>query len=280
MTTRDHSLSAKLLLYILLCAGAIAMITPFIWMLLTAFKTQETLYLIPPQIWPDPATTDNFVFVWEKMNFVRYTLNSIFVVVLDITGQVLACSVVAYGFAMFDFRGKNILFMLVLATMMMPSQVTMIPEYFIWSKLNLLDTYAPMIIPSFFGKAFGIFLMRQNFRSLPFSFYESARIDGANPFTILMKIYLPISVPVIWTVVILAFIGSWNNTLGPLLYLKTPDNYTLPLAMLRLNDTTQAMTNVAIKMAGAAIVMAPTILVFLFAQKHFVKGVASSGVKG
>ena len=270
----------KVLVYVFLVIGAFVMFIPFFWTLSTSLKTKETVYLIPPQIFPNPVTFDNYKFVWANMDFFRYTLNSIFVVVLDVAGQVLSGCVIAYGFSLFKFKGRNFLFMIMLGTMMMPSQVTMIPTYFIWSKLNLLNTYAPLIVTSYFGKAFGIYLMTQNFKSLPYSFYEAARIDGANPFSILIKIYMPISVPSIVTMTVFAFIGAWNNTLGPLLYLNKSDMWTLPLGLLKLNDIPQASSNVAIKMAGAAIVMAPTILVYFLAQKQFVEGVASSGVKG
>ncbi len=276
---RFSSLS-KVITYVLLILGAGIMFVPFFWTLSTALKTQETLYLIPPQIFPNPITFGNFEFVWKNMDFFRYTMNSFLVVALDVLGQVLSGCIVAYGFSMFNFKGKNILFMIMLGTMMMPSQVTMIPTYFIWAKLNLVNTYAPLIVSSYFGKAFGIYLMTQNFKSLPYSFYESARIDGANPFSILFRIYMPISIPSVVTMAIFAFIGAWNNTLGPLLYLNDKSMWTLPLGLLKLSDMPQATSNAAIKMAGAAITMIPTIVIYFFAQKQFVEGVASSGVKG
>lgn len=280
MKINNRKLISKSLIYIILSVGAIAMFIPFFWAISTSLKTPNTLYLIPPQILPNPITFDNFSFVWNNMDFFRYTLNSFFVVILDVFGQVLSGCIIAYGFSLFKFKGRDILFLIMLGTMMMPSQVTMIPTYFIWAKLNLINTYAPLIVSSYFGKAFGIYLMTQNFKSLPYSFYESARIDGANPFSILLKIYIPLSIPTVVTMAIFAFIGAWNNTLGPLLYLNKSELWTLPLGLLKLSDMPRAASNAAIKMAGAAIAMLPTILVYFFAQKQFVEGVASSGVKG
>lgn len=280
MKTNDRKKIGKIIIYAILSLGAIVMFIPFFWTISTALKTPETLFLIPPKILPNPVTFENFSFVWNNMDFFRYTFNSFFVVILDVTGQVLSGCIIAYGFSLFKFKGRNILFLIMLGTMMMPSQVTMIPTYFIWSKLKLINTYAPLIVSSYFGKAFGIYLMTQNFKSLPYSFYESARIDGANPFSILYKIYIPISIPTVVTMIVFAFIGAWNNTLGPLLYLNKSELWTLPLGLLKLSDMPQAASNAAIKMAGAAIAMIPTILVYFFAQKQFVEGVASSGVKG
>lgn len=271
---------SKIIIYAFLIVGAFIMLIPFYWTIATALKTEKTLYNIPPQLVPNPVTLENFKFVWTNLNFFKYTSNSFFVVFLDVFGQVLSGCVIAYGFALFKFKGRNILFILMLATMMMPSQVTMIPLYVLWNKLGFYNTYVPLFLSSYFGKAFGIYLMNQTFRSLPYSLYESARIDGANPLKILFKIYVPISIPSIVTMTIFAFIGSWNNTLGPLLYLKSENLFTLSLAMLRLNDLQAAASNVSIKMAGAAIAMVPTIIIFIFAQRQFVEGVATSGVKG
>ncbi len=270
----------KSIFYILLTIGAFIMLIPFLWLLSNAFKTPENILRIPPQFIPRPFTVENFKVVWEKLSFLQYTLNSFLIVSLDILGVVLSASLVGFGFAMFEFRGKKILFTLMLATMMMPSQVTMIPNYFIWSKLGLLDTYAPLIIPSFLGSAFGIFLLHQNYKSLPGVLYESALIDGCNPLTILFRIYLPLSVPSLTTLGIFTFIGAWNNTMGPLLYLKSRSLYTLTLGLLTLNSSPEADANMGIRMAGAVITMAPVIIIFLFAQRYFVEGIASTGIKG
>lgn len=277
---KTKQIISKFIFYFLLTAGAIVMLIPFLWMLSTALKTPENVMKIPPQIIPNPITFDSFKSVWVNLSFLRYTMNSLFVVFFDVLGIIVSCSLVAFGFAMFEFKGKKLLFMLMLGTMMMPSQVTMIPNYFIWKNFNALDSYLPLIIPSFLGGAFGIFLMHQNYKSLPRALFESAVIDGCNPVSTLFKIYLPISIPTITTLAIFTFIGAWNNTMGPLIYIKSRELYTLTLGLLALNSSIEAAANVGIKMAGSAITMAPTILIFLFAQRYFVEGVASAGIKG
>lgn len=278
MKTRD--MIEKFIFYLLLSLGAIIMLIPFLWMLSTSLKTPENVMKIPPQMLPVPTTFESYKTVWVNLSFVRYTLNSLFIVSLDVVGTVVSCSLAAFGFAMFDFKGKKLLFMLMLGTMMMPSQVTIIPNYFIWKSFKALDTYLPLIIPSFLGGAFGIFLMHQNYKSLPKALYESALIDGCNPPRILFKIYLPISIPTVTTLIIFTFIGAWNNTLGPLLYLKTRSLYTLTLGLLTLNGAVEMAANMGVKMAASAITMAPVVILFLFAQRYFVEGVASSGIKG
>lgn len=270
----------KIMNYVFLTAGAFIMLIPFLWVVTNSLKTADNVLKIPPQYIPNPITFENFKTVLEELSFMQYLTNSFFVVIMNLIGSVLSSALIGFGFAMFEFKGKKILFTLMLATLMMPSQVTMIPTYFIWSKLNLLDTYAPLIIPSFLGAATGIFLFNQNYKSLPKVLYESAVVDGCSPPGILFKIYLPLSKPTIMTLVIFTFIGAWNNTMGPLLYLQTRAKYTLTMGLLTLNSSPIAGANMGIKMAGAFITMAPVILVFFFAQKHFVQGNITAGLKG
>ena len=270
----------KLINYTLLAAGAFVMIIPFLWVITNALKTADNVLKIPPQYIPNPVIFENFKTVLQELSFFKYLSNSFFVVSMNLIGTILSAALIGFGFAMFEFKGKKILFTLMLATLMMPSQVTMIPTYFIWSKLNFLDTYIPLIVPSFLGSATGIFLFNQNYKSIPIVLYESAVIDGCSPPGILFKIYFPLSRPTMMTLVILTFIGAWNNTMGPLLYLQTKSKYTLTLGLLTLNSSPIAGANMGIKMAGAFITMAPVILVFLFAQKYFVQGNITAGVKG
>lgn len=270
----------KCLYYIILAIGAFIMLIPFLWVLSNSLKTAENVLRIPPQYIPNPFTLDNFKIVLKELSFMRYMANSFFVVIMNLIGTVFSSALIGFGFAMFDFKGKKLLFTLMLATLMMPSQVTMIPTYFIWSKAGFLDSYAPLIIPGFLGQATGIFLFHQNYKSMPNVLYESALIDGCNPLGILFRIYFPLSKPTVMTLVILTFIGAWNNTMGPLLYLQTREKYTLTMGLLTLNSSPIAGANMGVRMAGAVITMAPVILVFLFAQKYFVQGNISSGVKG
>lgn len=264
--------------YIVLGIGAILMLIPFLYMVSTSLMKPGNELMMPPELIPDPLVWSNFKSVWVEVNFFKYTLNSLFVTILDLIGMVFSCAIVAYGLAFFQFRGRNLIFIAMLGTMMLPSQITMIPTYFIWKNVGALDTYYPLIIRSFLGGAFGIFLLHQFFRTLPKELYDAAWVDGANPWKIFYKIYLPLSKPALSALAVFTFISAWNNTLEPLIYLQSKDLYTLPLGLLFLkNEVNNRMTMI---MAGAVITIIPVLLVFLFAQKYFVQGVASTGLKG
>ncbi len=277
---RIKSLAGKGIIHIFLIAGSIIMVLPFLWMLSTSLKTPDKVLILPPELFPHPVSLENYNTVWVSLNFLRYTINSFIIVSLDIVGTVAVCSIVAFGFAIFNFAGKKFLFILMLGTLMMPAQVTLIPNYFIWKELGALNTYFPLIVPSFLGGAFGIFMLHQNFKSLPGAFYESALIDGCHPVKILFSIYVPMSIPTISALTVFTFIGAWNNTLGPLIYLKSRDLYTLTLGLLALKNNNEMAANLAVKMAAASITMAPVVCVFLLAQKYFIEGISSSGLKG
>lgn len=267
----------KLLLYVLLIAGAIVMVFPFVWMISTSLKTVGAIAEMPPRIIPKPLDFSNYETVWNKVNFARYTLNSFIIVGLDMVGALISSSLVAFGLAMFDFKLRNVIFVVMLATMMVPGQVTMIPTYLIWKQFRVLDTWYPLIIPSYLGGAFGIFLMHQYMKSLPKELYESAVIDGCSPPGIFFRIYLPLSKPALSALGVFTFMGVWNNTVGPLIYLQTRSKYTLPLGLLFLKSEN---VNQALMMAGAVIITLPVVIVYLLAQKHFVQGIASTGLKG
>jgi len=267
----------KLLLYVLLIAGAVVMVFPFVWMISTSLKTVGAIAEMPPRIIPKPLDFSNYETVWNKVNFARYTLNSFIIVGLDMVGALISSSLVAFGLAMFDFKLRNVIFVVMLATMMVPGQVTMIPTYLIWKQFRVLDTWYPLIIPSYLGGAFGIFLMHQYMKSLPKELYESAVIDGCSPPGIFFRIYLPLSKPALSALGVFTFMGVWNNTVGPLIYLQTRSKYTLPLGLLFLKSEN---VNQALMMAGAVIITLPVVIVYLLAQKHFVQGIASTGLKG
>lgn len=266
------------LIYLVLGIGAVAMAFPFIWMLSTSLKTLGAVSKLPPEIIPHPFNWDNYVTVWNKVSFGRYTFNSFLIVVIDLAGTLISCSLVAFGLAMFQFKLRNMIYLVMLATLMLPSQVTMIPSYFIWKELGGLDTYFPLIVPSFLGGAFGIFLMHQFLKSLPKELYESAVIDGCSPPGIFWRIYLPLCRPALSALGVFTFMSAWNNTVGPLIYLQSKELYTLPLALLYLKSDTEI--NTALLMAGAMIVTLPVVMIYLIAQKQFVQGVASTGLKG
>ncbi|WP_098741690.1 carbohydrate ABC transporter permease [Paenibacillus sp. EZ-K15] len=276
MTKTTHPL-LKVLMYLLLIIGAVFMVFPFIWMLSTSLKTVGAISQMPPQLIPNPMNWDNYVTIWNKVDFGRYTLNSFFIVSIEMVGSLISCAFVAFGLAMFTFRLRGLIYMIMLATLMIPSQVTMIPTYFIWKEFGALNSYYPLIVPSFLGGAFGIFLMHQFIKSLPKELYESATIDGCSPPGIFFRIYLPLCKPALAALGVFTFMGAWNNTLGPLIYLQDKELYTLPLGLLYLKSEN---VNQALLMAGAVITTLPVVIVYLFAQKQFVQGIASTGMKG
>lgn len=276
MTKTTHPL-LKVLMYLLLIAGAVFMVFPFIWMLSTSLKTVGAISQMPPQLIPNPLNWDNYVTIWNKVDFGRYTLNSFFIVSIEMVGSLVSSAFVAFGLAMFTFRLRGLIYMIMLATLMIPSQVTMIPTYFIWKEFGALNSYYPLIVPSFLGGAFGIFLMHQFIKSLPKELYESATIDGCSPPGIFFKIYLPLCKPALAALGVFTFMGAWNNTLGPLIYLQDKELYTLPLGLLYLKSEN---VNQALLMAGAVITTLPVVIVYLFAQRQFVQGIASTGMKG
>ncbi|AWP29852.1 carbohydrate ABC transporter permease [Paenibacillus glucanolyticus] len=276
MTKTTHPL-LKVLMYLLLIVGSVFMVFPFIWMLSTSLKTVGAISQMPPQLIPNPMNWDNYMTIWNKIDFGRYTMNSFFIVSIEMVGSLVSSAFVAFGLAMFTFRLRGLIYMIMLATLMIPSQVTMIPTYFIWKEFGALNSYYPLIVPSFLGGAFGIFLMHQFIKSLPKELYESATIDGCSPPGIFFKIYLPLCKPALAALGVFTFMGAWNNTLGPLIYLQDKELYTLPLGLLYLKSEN---VNQALLMAGAVITTLPVVLVYLFAQKQFVQGIASTGMKG
>jgi len=265
--------------YVLLSLGAVIMVIPFLWMLSSSLKTAGAIAQIPPQLLPRPAAWANYRTVWETVDFSRFTANSTLLVIVEMAGTLLSCSMVAFGLAMFDFKLKKPLYIMMLATLMLPFQVTLIPTYFIWKNLGALNTYYPLIVPSFLGSAFGIFLLHQFMKSLPKELYEAAVMDGYSPNGILWKIYVPLCRPALSALGIFTFIGAWNNTLGPLIYLQNRKLFTLPLGLLYLRSHADEI-NIAMLMAGSVIVTLPVVLVYLVAQKQFVQGIATTGLKG
>ncbi|MFE5317604.1 carbohydrate ABC transporter permease [Paenibacillus sp. NPDC056579] len=264
--------------YVILALGSVIMLVPFLYMLSTSLTAPGSELTLPPKLIPDPFVWNNYKQVWIEVHFLQFTLNSIFVTLLDLIGTVLSCAVVAYGLAFFQFRGRNLIFMAMLGTMMLPSQITMIPTYFIWKSVGALDTFYPLILRSFLGGAFGIFLLHQFFKTLPRELYDAAWVDGANPWTIFIRIYLPLAKPALSALAVFTFISAWNNTLEPLIYLQDKQMFTLPLGLLFLKNEVQ--NRMTLIMAGAVITIVPVLVVFLFAQKYFVQGIASTGLKG
>lgn len=269
----------KTICFILLSLTSLTVLLPLWFMVSTALKGMDEVFAYPMTWYPHNPIWSNFKDAWESADFSRWFLNSVFVAGFAIVGGVLSNSLVAYGFAKIKFPFKNALFAIILATMMIPEFVTMIPQYVLYAKLRWVGTFLPLIVPQFMGSAYFIFMLRQFYAGIPNSIIESARIDGASHFRIWRSIMLPMAKPAIMTVVVLSFNWSWNDFLKPLLYLTDTRTFTLQLGLKIF--VSQSNTQWNYLMAASCIVLLPIIVVFLFLQKHFTSGMNIGGaVKG
>ena len=267
--------------YTLLVVGAAVFALPLIIMVTTSFKSHTEINSFPPTIIPDAWLPQNYSDAWNYRNtdFTRWTLNTLTILVLTLPGVLLSSSLCAYGFARIRFPGRNLWFGLVLASIMLPPQVTLIPLYILFQQLGWLDTFLPLIVPAWFGGgALSIFLMRQFFLQIPHELDEAAIIDGAGHFTIWWRIYIPLSRPVLVTVALLATLGIWNDFFGPLIYLTSPENFTLALGLNLFQGL--FVSRIDYIMAISTLMVLPMILLFVLAQRYIVQGFISSGLKG
>jgi multiple sugar transport system permease protein len=267
------------LLLALVLVGALAMVTPFAWALATSFKARGAMLIVPPVFIPAEPTLDAYATVLSRFPFVRVFGNSVLVALLTTLGQLVICSMSGYAFARFRFFGRDALFILYLATLMVPFAVIVTPLFIIVTKLGWTNSYLGLVVPVMFS-AFGTFFMRQFFLSIPRELEEAATIDGASTLTIFWRIIVPITTPALATLAVLSFMGSWNSFLWPLLIVNDRDLMTLPVALSTLQGIYPGQTQWNIVMAGTVLATIPTIIVFLFAQRWVIEGVAGSGVKG
>ncbi|GIV73568.1 MULTISPECIES: carbohydrate ABC transporter permease [Caldilinea] len=275
-----RKLAHALLVYVLAVPGAILFTLPLLWMLSTALKDPKQIFVYPPQWIPDPILWSNFVRGWNDfLPFNRFLLNSTIITTSNIIGNLISCSLAAFGFARLRARGKNFFFLLVLSTMLLPQEVTVIPQYVLFTRIGWSDTWLPLMVPPWFGWPFFIFLLRQFFMGIPRELDEAARLDGASSLRILWNIILPLSKPALATVVIFAFIGNWNNFLYPLIYIRTMDKQVLAVA-LNMFRGAYGNANYQYMMAVSLLVLLPVLLVFFFGQRLFVRGIALTGIKG
>lgn len=266
---------SKWLIILILTVGGFFMILPFIWMILSSVKTDAEILQIPPTILPRGFTWDSFVKLFTEMNFAVYLKNTLIIVVFSFLGLFLN-AMAGYGFAKFKFKGKNKLFYLVLATMMIPGQVTMIPVYLLLNAVGLTNTMTGIVLPGLVG-AFGIFLFRQFMSTISNDLIEAARLDGASEFYIFWRIILPISRPVLAVQGILTFIGAWNSFIWPLIIANDEKFYTLSVGLQLLKG--QYGSNYALQMAGSTFMVIPIIIIFMIFQKYILKGFNVSGMK-
>ncbi len=259
----------------LLVIGGVIVSIPFLWMISSSFKQESDVLNIPPQLIPSSPTLDNYINLFQSLNFGVYLKNTLIIVLFSFLGLLLN-AMAGYGFAKFQFKGKEKLFYIVLATMMIPAQVTMIPVYLLLNEMGLTNTMAGIILPGL-AVAFSIFLFRQFMTTIPTDLIEAARLDGAGEFYIFFKLIIPIAKPIFAVQGILTFIGAWNSFLWPLIIANDERLYTLSVGLSLLKG--QYANNYALQMAGAAIMVVPIVIIFSFFQKYIVEGFTMSGLK-
>jgi multiple sugar transport system permease protein len=285
VSLRGSQLLGKILTYAVLITLAATWMFPFYWMFSSAIKDDSQVYTIPPVLIPNPAHWNNFFDAWTHNNFNLYAFNSIFYYCIPVTVlTVVSSTIVAYGFARLKWAGRDLLFAICLATLMIPYQVTLVPLFITFKNLGWLNTYYPLVIPGLFGNPFFIFMLRQFFMSIPEDLSEAARLDGASEFGILVRIFLPLCVPALSVVALFRFLWAWNDYLGPLIYLNQENLYPLSLGIDRLRSTISSTGAQVLAypylMAVSTIVVAPVLLLFFFAQRTFIEGISVTGIKG
>lgn len=264
--------------YLLLIVGAIVFILPFLWMISTALKTDAQLLDYPPDFLPKGFHWQNFVIAWTELPFGRFLLNTVIITAAAVAGTLVSCVLPAYAFSRLRARGRKLMFALMLMTMMIPFEVTVVPVFVLFSKLRLVNTWWPLILPAWFGSAFFIFMIYQFLGTVPRELDEAARIDGASHLRILFRILLPQIKPAIATVAVFSFVSNWNNLLGPLIYLQDENKYTLALGLTLFQSTYATKYNQM--MAVSLLTLLPVIVVFFLAQRTFVRGATFTGLAG
>ncbi|MCI0514999.1 carbohydrate ABC transporter permease [candidate division KSB1 bacterium] len=266
--------------YSLLISGAIFFTLPFYWLIVTSLKSDLQILNarhLKEILIPDPIQWSNYVRTLEYVDFGRYFLNTSWVTLLSILGTTISSSLVAFAFGKLKWPGRDTCFILLLATMMLPTQVTMIPLYLIFTKIGWVDSLKPLWVPSFFGSAFFIFLLRQFYKSIPQDLMDAAKIDGCGYFQIYLRIMLPLIRPALITIVIFQFLWSWNDFIGPLIYIHNQLQMTLSLGLQALQSANG--TEWSMLMAASSMMTLPVILLFFFAQRYFIQGVILTGLK-
>jgi multiple sugar transport system permease protein len=277
--TRTGQLAVRAMLYGMLIVCALTMLIPVLWTVSTSLKPPGGILSMPPKLLPRPVEWRNYATVFELQPFAMFFVNSIKISSLSTLGMVLSCALGGFTFARLRFRGKGALFSILMVTMMVPGAVTLVPRFILMRTIGWVDTHYALIVPSWTGAAFGVFLMRQYYLSIPQDLVDAGRIDGANFFTIFVRIFLPLGKPVLATLGVLTFMGSWNDLMDPLIMLNSVEKFTVTLGLTFFRGR---MTDVAWGPLMAATVMGalPTLLLFVGAQKYFVQGIVTTGLKG
>lgn len=270
----------RVLTHLLLAGGGLLMLVPFFWLVSSSLKAPFDIYAFPPKWIPDPILWQNYVDVFEAVTVWRYTFNTLFITVLSTLGVVFSSAMAAYAFARLRFKGRDVVFGIILATVMLPFVVTMIPLYILFSELGWVGTFAPLIVPEWFGGAITIFLLRQFFRTIPMELEDAARIDGASRPRIFAFVILPLSRPALTVVTVLAFLNHWNDFLGPLIYLPKRDMYTLALGLNALQYFEGGLDWTHYVMVLATLMVLPVVVIYFLAQRALVEGIVLTGLKG
>lgn len=277
LAVRKHA--SRFLIYLLLFVGSIVMLLPLAWLVRSSVMSLRQIFIFPPQWIPDPWQLNNYPDAFTTIPFLLYLRNTLTILVPVVLGTVLTASISAYGFSRLRWPGRDTVFAILLTTLMLPYTVTLIPTFLIWVRFDLVNTFWPLIVPSWFGGGiFNIFLLRQFFRTIPVELDEAAVIDGANPLQILWRILLPLSRPALITVAIFATMGVWNDFLGPLIYLNDSRNYTLALGLAEFTGMYRSEWHLL--MAASTMVLLPVLILFFVAQRYFVEGITLTGIKG
>ncbi len=275
--SKARSLPLRLAAYAVLTIAALFMVVPFVWMLSTSLKADQYVLTMPPQFLPDPVTLESYTRLAELFPIGRMVFNSFFAAIVTLLGQLVTCSMAAYAFARMRFRGSGLLFLLYLATLMVPQQVTITPLFILVRYLGWINSYPGLILPGIFS-AFGTFLLRQFFLTLPRELEEAAFLDGASHWTVFTRVIVPLAGPALATLAVFAFMASWNAFLWPLFVVNDLELMTLPVGLATLHG--RYLTQWNLVMAGSVIAVVPMLIVYLFAQRYFVQGVVLSGIKG
>lgn len=266
------------LLYAVMILIALILFFPGFWMIASSLKTKADLLILPPRWLPSIINWNNYISPWEQLPLARFFLNSTIVTSLAVFGTVFSSAFVAFGFARFSVRGRDFLFIFVLATMMIPDAVTLIPRFILFSRLKWIDTYLPLVLPFYFGSSFFIFLFRQFFTSVPRELDDAARIDGCSYLGVFFRIILPLSKPALFTAAIFSFLWNWNDFLNPLVYLHSLEKFTVAIGLLFFRG--QHYSEWGQVMAVSTLMTAPVIVLFLILQRYYVQGIALTGLKG
>lgn len=270
---------SRIFVYLFLMLGSLVCLFPFYWMIRSSFMDIGQIFVMPPMLFPDPVVTTNYRDALDVMPYFRYLLNTLIVVISNVGGSILSASLCAFSFSRLRWTGRDKVFMVILTSLMMPGIVTMIPTFVMWSKIGLTNSLVPLCVPIWFGgSVYNVFLFRQFFMGIPRELDEAAYVDGASFFRVYWKIILPLSKSAMVVVGIFAFLNSWNDFMGPLIYLNEESKYTLSLGLQLFQGSYSAQWQLL--MAASILVLLPAMIVFFFGQKHILEGIATTGIKG